>query len=263
MPLDGLWRMGSGNTGSIFRIDKGRMYFYERRKTLPKNTLLPPGTIKDPKYRSAADWGRQPGDVIAKDIKQTDDPLTYNCQSLSYDAQRHIVGFGGGEIKIASGIQLILKTLPNPETALGGSVEESFLRENLDNQTLFEQSLIKRDDRTVQAGKEIQPQPVLAPIEPPPPSAGAPDNQSGDTASQNRKVIAVPPDKMESKGKLAKPAKEFIEQTLQNAKESNGYVEINCPSTAPESVVHSLTNIGVETFVDENRNDYELVIIKP
>ena len=221
LPLDGLWRMASGNTGSIFRIDKGRMYFYERRKALPKNSPLSIAAIhKDPKIRSAAELSKHPGEVIAKDIKGTQDQLTYTCLSPSYDAQRHVFGFGPGEIRVASRTQIVLKTLPNLDTGLRETIEESFILESL-------------------------------------------DNQSGDITSLNRKVIAVPPDKMESNGKLSKSANGFIVETVRNAKESNGSVVINCPPNAPKSVLKSLTNTGAKTFIDEHRDDYELVITKP
>ena len=262
LPLDGLWRLASGNTGSIFRIDKGRMYFYERRKPLPKNSPLAIGAaVKDPKVRSAADLSRRTGEVIAKDIKETDAPLTYQCQSLSFDARRHISGFGPAEINVASSTQLILKTFPNAETGLGEKIEESFWRENLDNQSWFEQSLLKTDDRGLEPNKNTRQN-----AEQPTPSSESPkaiDELRSGNPSENRKVIAVPSEKMESNGKLSKSAKEFIEQTVRNTKEANGSVVINCPPDAPDPVVRALAKTGAETFVDENRNDYELVIIKP
>ncbi|CAG1020055.1 hypothetical protein MTYM_00033 [Methylococcales bacterium] len=306
LPLDGLWRMTSGKANSVFRIDKGRMYFYERRKPLPKNALPSADNIKNPDIRSAADLSSHPGAVIVKDITETHDPLSYSCQSLSYDKQRHAFNFGLGEIKIISGTQIKLTTLPNSLTGLGEKYEESFWRENLDNQTWFEQTILKAEDGSRQPsisssgkegqatkapqdsamqpnnaapesetqsnrgfqdtstppGKDIQQQ-VQQPAQTPEENPVAIKDQPSDGANQKRKVLTIPADKMESNGKLSKSAKDFIEQTLQNANASDGTVEINCPLEAPEAVVRSLVNIGVETYVDDQRNDYELVIIKP
>ena len=261
LPLDGLWRLTSGKASSIFRIDKGRMFFLERRKPLPKNLQPAEVTVKNPRIRSAADLSKRPGGVIAKDIKETSDPLTYKCQSLSYDAQRRVYGFGSGEIKIVSSTQIILTTFPNLVTGLGEKIEESFSRETLDNQSWFEETLLGADTRGSQPSKVSRvkaKQPAQSPE-----ISGAIKDRSNGNPSQTRKVITVPLEKMESNGKLSKSAKDFIEQAVQNAKEANGSVTINYPPDAPDSVVRSLANIGVETHVDNNRNDYELVIIKP
>ena len=262
LPLDGLWRLTSGKASSIFRIDKGRMYFFERRKPLPKNSPQRMGaTAKDPKVRSAADLSRRPGNMIVKDIKETGDPLIYTCQSLSYDVRRRMYGFGAAEIKIASSTQIILKTFPNLGTGLGQKIEESFWRENLVNQSWFEQTLLAADNRDFRSSKDSwgkAEQPAQSSE-----SSSAIKNHSNGTPSLKRKVLTVPLEKMESNGKLSKSAKDFIEQAVQNAKEANGYVKINYPPNAPDAVVRSLVNIGVETYVDDNRNDYELVIFKP
>jgi hypothetical protein len=294
LPLDGLWRLTSGNTGSIFRIDKGRMYFYERRKPLPINVLPIGATAKNPRILSAADLSFSPGEIIAMDIKETSGPRDFSCQSLSYDAEKDMLGFGFAEIRIVSSAQIILKTFPNLGTGLGEKIEEGFWRENLDNQSWFEQILLKPDDRGSQPGKNPQEivgqtdkgfnvqveqpnQDSQVKVEQPnqdskehveQPALSSEDSkviekQSSENATEGRKVIAVPPEKMESNGKLSKSAKEFIGQVVQNAKKANGSVEINCPPDAPDAIVKSLVNIGAETYVDDNRNDYELVITKP
>ena len=285
LPLDGLWRLASGDTDSIFRIDKGRMFFYEWRDPLPASSLSVIGvTTGDSRLRYATDLITRPGEIIVKDIKATSDPLTYACQSLSYDAQRHKLGFGPAEIKVASSTQIILKTLPNLDTGLGEKIEESFLRENLDNQSWLEQTLLKTEDRGSQPIKNTQEipgqpgqnsqlkveQPAQNPQEhveqqatQPSVNSNAIEDKRGENPTEGRKVIAVPPDKMESNGKLSKSAKEFIGQAVRNAKKANGSVEINCPPDAPDAVVQSLVNIGADTYVDVKRNDYELVIIKP
>lgn len=279
-PMDGLWRLASGNTGLVFRIDKGRMFFYERRKPLTSSILPMQATMKEPHIRSAADLSSLPGGVIARDIHGTNDPLIYSCQSLSFN--KGLLGVGPGEIKLISSTQLVLKTLPNSETGLGEKIEEIFLRENLDNQTWYEQTFLNSEDQVSKAksyseartelpnqGNEVKPEQVVQALpektEPSKVMESSEGNQQGtaEKLEQNRKVLNVPMDKMESDGKLSSSAKEFIEKAVRNARAANGYVEINCPPNAPESIVKAIVKIGVETYIDDNRGDYELVIINP
>jgi len=318
LPMDGIWRLTTGNTRLIFRVDKGRMFFYEVRDPLPKsNNLLSMGAIaKNPRIPSAADLSRREGGIIAKDITETNDPLTYTCQSFSFDTQSHIFEFGPGEIKIVSSTQINLKTFPNSKTGFGETIEESFWRENLDNQTWFEQTILKMDDhgsienkgaeakpkqlsqdfqlkqeqpsqdsknKTAQISQDSevkQEQPSLdSQTKPQQPnqdfktktgnSAQSSENsefierEPVDNSGQNREVINVPMDKMETNGELSNSARDFVAKAVKNAKKANGYVEINCPPNAPRSVIRSLVILGVDTYVDYHLTDYELVIAKP
>ena len=266
------------------------------RDPLPKsNNLLSIGAIaKNPRIPSAADLSRREGGIIAKDITETNDPLTYTCQSFSFDTQSHIFEFGPGEIKIVSSTQINLKTFPNSKTGFGETIEESFWRENLDNQTWFEQTILKMDDHgsIENKGAEAKPkqlsqdfqlkqeQPSLdSQTKPQQPNqdfktkTGNPAQSSKnsefierepvDNSDQNREVINVPMDKMETNGELSNSARDFVAKAVKNAKKANGYVEINCPPNAPRSVIRSLVILGVDTYVDYHLTDYELVIPKP
>ncbi len=262
LPIDGLWRFTGGKANSIFRIEKGRMYFFEKRKPLPKNSpLRTQATAKESKIRSVVDLSSRPGEIIAKDIKEVFQPLTYRCLSLSYAEQNHSYEYVYSEIKIVSDTQIVLTILPNALTGLSQKIEESFWRESLDNQTSFDQALLAAEKRGFPVNRD-----VLGKIEQQnfaKQNVRVPKDQSKTKANRKQKVLKVPLEKMESNGKLSQSAREFIEQAVQNAKEANGYVTINYPPSAPNSVIRSLTKIGVEADIDFNINTYELVITKP
>jgi len=242
LPVDGVWRLSSGNTGFMFRIDKGRMFFLEKQKPLPKNSPLIIKTItKNAKTPSAADLSRQPGDVIVQDIQKTSNPLIYACQAFFYDVKRRLLILTAAEIQISSSTTLVLKIPPNPAAGLLEEIQDSFLRETLDNQTLFDHALLP-DNR------------VVRPTGPEPRSAAS---------NSNRKVISIPMDKMESNGQLSKSAKNFIAQTVKDAQSVNGWVTIKIPPNAPDAVTSGLMDMPLDTQVDPHITFYEMIIVKP
>ncbi len=241
LPLDGAWRLSSGHTGTMFRIDKGRMFFVDRQKPLPKNSPLLANAIKkNPKALSAVDLVRRPGEVIMRDIQKTANPMIYAGQAFFYDAKRRLFALTAAELQISSSTTLVLKISPNPATGLMEEIQDGFLREALDNQTLFDQAMLPAN--TVR-------------------TAGS-ERRSG-VSNPDRKVIPIPMDKMESNGQLSKSAKEFIEQTVQDAQSVNGWVTIKMPPNAPSGVVSALMGMVLDTQVDTHITFYEMIIVKP
>ncbi len=241
LPLDGSWRLSSGHTGSIFRIDKGRMFFVDKQKPLPKNSpLLNHAIIKNPKNPSAADLVRRPGEVIMQDIQKTANPMIYSGQAFFYDAKRRLFALSAAELQISTSTSLVMKIPPNPAAGLMEEISDGFLRESLDNQAMFDQALL-----------------------PPKPTPKSRSEKRSRDAGMDRKVIPIPMDKMESGGQLSKSAQDFIEQTLKETQAANGWINIKLPVNAPDAVVRNLKDLGVDTQVDNHISFYELVIVKP
>jgi hypothetical protein len=240
LSIDGSWRLASGNTSFIFRIDKGRMYFLEKQKPLPQNSPLLTGLVGSDKVLSPADLSRRPGEVIVQGIQPTSNPWVYDCQAFFYETKKRQFILTSAEIQIKSSNTITLKIFSNPTAGLINELQDSFLRETLDNQTLFEQTLLSAKPIT---------------------SFGSKASQSSVDSSQ--KSIPIPRGKMELDGLLSTPAKNNIKQIIEEAKAANGGVVIKYPYDAPNKVVRSLMDLGVETQLDQTITFYEMIINKP
>ncbi len=77
------------------------------------------------------------------------------------------------------------------------------------------------------------------------------------------KRLAVPADKMVSKGRLSPSANGMIRQSITNARFRGGTVQINYPVDASDDIVHELLQTGASLQRSNSPGDYVLIITKP
>lgn len=242
--LDGTWRLVTGNVTQVFRIDSGRMYYYNRQKP-PRGVRQEVAPVLSSELKSATDYVRRPGDVIAMGIRDTDDPRNFSCKTAVYDIKKRGLDFVPGQLRIVSESRIVLKALSKAGAGAVETVEERFDKVSLDDETLFLGSLYPGNGRVA----VIQPRrPEAAPVQRAKPAKA-------------RKTTVIPPDKMEADGRLSDSAKEFIAQTVRNSRDADGSVEVRYPPNTSERIVRALRELGADVSENDDNSLYEIVII--
>ena len=234
LAIDGTWRLVSGNITSVFRIDMGRMYYYDRQKP-PRGTRQENIPGKSSEILSATDYSRRPGNVVAMGIRETADGTVFPCKTAVYNLKKKSLEFTPGELRIVSPTRVILKAFSRTDSGLVETVSDGFEKVTLDNESWFTETAVGGSEFTF----------------------------GSSPSDMTRKITEVPPEKMESSGRLSSTAKDFIRQTVRSARVADGSVEIRYPPSTPEQIIESLRQLGVEVSEDSRGSIYQLIIIKP